>query len=135
MVWSLMQRWFEGEAGVVRTPRYVRDNIPVTLLAKAYAALVCGVLDGESVQDQIARPSGVVGSQEAFARLLAAELGPRLGLACRIEVMPQPELIEPLTRVNDQSWLAPGWADGAFWDNYAAYYQRIAASGLLSGPA
>ncbi|WP_374658824.1 NAD-dependent epimerase/dehydratase family protein [Phenylobacterium sp.] len=135
MVWSLMQRWFEREAGVVRTPRYVRDNIPVTLLARAYAALVEELLDSDSPAEKIARPSGVVGSQEAFARLLATELGPRLGLACQLQILAQPELVEPLSRINDQSWLAPGWADDGFWDDYAAYYQRVAASGLLSAPA
>lgn len=135
MVWSLMQRWFEGEAGVVRTPRYVRDNIPVTLLAKAYAALVDGLLADEGAAEQVARPSGVADTQEAFARLLAAELAPRLDLACRIEVMAQPELTEPLVRINDQSWLAPGWDDGGFWDDYAAYYRRIYAAGLLAAPA
>ncbi|MBA4010735.1 MAG: NAD(P)-dependent oxidoreductase [Phenylobacterium sp.] len=134
MVWSLMQRWFEGEAGVVRTPRYVRDNIPVPLLAHAYVRLAETLLDPAADTEAVARPSGFVGTQEAFARRLAAAMAPRLALACEIDVLPQPDLAEPLVRVNDQPWL-PGWEEAGFWDDYAAYYQRVAASGLLSAPA
>lgn len=135
MVWSLMQRWFEGEAGAVRTPRYVRDNIPVPLLAQAYAKLAETLLAAAGPDEKIARPSGFVGTQEAFARRLAGEMAPRLSLACEVEVLAQPELSEPLVRINDEPCLSPGWAEAGFWDDYADYYRRIAASGLLSAPA
>ena len=36
----LMKTWLAGETARVQTPRYVRDNIHVSLLAKAYAAFV-----------------------------------------------------------------------------------------------
>jgi UDP-glucose 4-epimerase len=36
----LMKTWLAGETAHVQTPRYVRDNIHVSLLAKAYAAFV-----------------------------------------------------------------------------------------------
>jgi len=133
--WSLFQRWFAGEAGLVRTPRYVRDNIPVPLLAQAYAALVRDLMDGAEADQKISRPSGFVGTQEAFAHLLAREMAPRLGLACRVEAASQPELAEPLVRVNSDPWITPDWPQAVFWDDYAAYYQRIAAAGLLSAPA
>lgn len=135
MVWSLMQRWFEGQAGVVRTPRYVRDNIPVPLLAQAYVGLAETLLAAAGPEERIARPSGFVGTQEAFARRLAAEMGPRLGLACEVDVLAQPELSEPLVRTNDEPCLGAGWDEGGFWDAYADYYRRIAAGGLLSAPA
>lgn len=133
--WSLFQRWFAGEAGLVRTPRYVRDNIPVPLLGQAYAALARDLLDAAGPDQKIARPSGFVGTQEAFAHLLAREMAPRLGLACEVEVAAQPALTEPLVRVNCDPWITPGWPAAQFWDDYAAYYGRIAAAGLLSAPA
>lgn len=135
MVWSLMQRWFEGQAGVVRTPRYVRDNIPVPLLAQAYAGLVETLLTPAGPDEWTARPSGFVGTQGAFALRLAGEMAPRLSLACEVEALAQPDLSEPLVRVNDEPCISPEWAAGAFWDEYAAYYQRVAASGLLRAPA
>ena len=70
-----------------------------------------------------------------FAHLLAREMAPRLGLACAVEAAPQPALTEPLVRVNSDPWITPGWPAEAFWDDYAAYYRRIAAAGLLSAPA
>ncbi|MDP1600739.1 NAD(P)-dependent oxidoreductase [Phenylobacterium sp.] len=133
--WSLFQRWFADEAGLVRTPRYIRDNIPVPLLGKAYVLLAGDLLNAAGPDQKIARPSGFVGTQEAFAHLLAREMSPRLGLACRIEAAPQPELIEPLVRVNSDPWITTDWPAVRFWDDYAAYYQRVASSGMLSGPA
>ena len=136
MVWSLMQAWFRGEAGVVRTPRYVRDNIPVTLLAKAYLRLCDQLAEGRGKPAQVvARPAGFVGSQEAFARLVADRMRPRLGLDCAVETWPQPTLAEPLHRANDEPTVVGDWGERSFWDDYAAYYQRIAASGLLDAPA
>jgi hypothetical protein len=35
-----MKTWLAGETAGAQTPRYVRDNIPVSLLAKAYTAFV-----------------------------------------------------------------------------------------------
>ena len=133
--WSLFQRWFADEPGMVRTPRYVRDNIPVPLLGQAYVALARDLLDEAGQVEQIARPSGFVGTQEAFAQLLSREMAPRLGMACRVEAASQPQLIEPLVRVNSDPWITPDWPATRFWDDYAAYYQRIAAAGLLSAPA
>ena len=51
------------------------------------------------------------------------------------QAAPQPALTEPLVRVNSDPWITPGWPAEAFWDDYAAYYRRIAAAGLLSAPA
>ena len=104
------------------------------MLGQAYVALSDDLLNAAGPEQKIARPSGFVGTQEAFAHLLAREMAPRLGLACRVESAPQPALTEPLVRVNCDPWITPGWPAAAFWDDYAAYYRRIAAAGLLSAP-
>lgn len=132
--WSLMQSWFAGRSGEVRTPRYVRDNIPTPLLGEAYAALVAALMSGAG-EEHVGRPQGFVGTQEAFARRLAMEMAPRLGLDCAIVATPQPTLVEPEVRINSQPWLDTAWDAPKFWDDYAAYYRRIAASGLLQAPA
>lgn len=132
--WSLFQRWFSGRPGIVRTPRYIRDNIPAFLLGEAYAALVEEMV-GRVDADRVDRPQGLVGTQEAFARRLAAEMAPRLGLACDVETVDQPVLLEPESRINSTPWLRPGWEEGGFWDAYAAYYQRVDREGLLIGAA
>lgn len=133
-VWSLMQSWFAGRPGEVRAPRYVRDNIPVPLLGRAYADLVDAMTAAPGAE-RVARPQGFVGTQEAFGHRLAAEMAPRLGLACAVEVWAQPVLAEPEVRVNAEPCLDQDWDEPGFWDDYAAYYQRIARDGLLGAPA
>lgn len=135
LCWSLLQRWFKGEVGVVRTPRYVRDNIPVPLLARAYAELAGRMLEATEPADHVARPAGYVGPQGEFALKVAEEMAPRLGLDCRVELMAQPDLAEPLVRANDEPAFFEGWSAHAFWDDYADYYRRLAAEGRLDAPA
>lgn len=135
LCWSLLQRWFQGQAGVVRTPRYIRDNIPVPLLARAYADLAARMLVADEPGDHVARPAGYVGAQGDFALKVAQEMAPRLGLECRVELMAQPELVEPRVRANDEPAFFDGWSEPAFWDDYADYYRRLAAEGRLDAPA
>jgi nucleoside-diphosphate-sugar epimerase len=130
--WSIMRDWFSGRAGEVRTPRYVRDNIPAPLLATAYAALVDRVLSAEGDVDVVSRPSGFVGPQEQFARILSAEMAPRLGFRCEVRPLPQPHLLEPEVRINSDAMLEAPWDSEFFWDQYADYYKRLAASGVLA---
>ncbi len=133
--WSLFQSWFADAPGQVRTPRYVRDNIPAPLLGRAYAALADNLLAPDAPVEMFGRPSGLVGTQGDFAQRLAAEMRPRLGLACAVEALPQPELAEPEVRINAQPAIPADWDGAAFWDAYAHYYRRIAAAGLLAAPA
>ncbi|MEI7573252.1 MAG: NAD(P)-dependent oxidoreductase [Phenylobacterium sp.] len=135
MGWSLFQAWFRGEPGRVLTPAYVRDNQPVPDLAAAYARLAERLLlAGEPVKLD-ARPSGLVGTQGDFARRLAAEAAPRLGLACDLVLNDQVDFPEPRVRVNAEPCLPAGWTGEAFFDAYCAYYARLAAEGRLNGPA
>jgi nucleoside-diphosphate-sugar epimerase len=135
MAWSLFQAWFRGEPGRVLTPAYVRDNQPVPDLAAAYARLAERLLSaGEPVRLD-SRPSGLVGTQGDFARRLAAEAAPRLGLACDLVLNDQVDFPEPRVRVNAEPCLPTGWTGEAFFDAYCAYYARLAAEGRLNGPA
>lgn len=129
LVWSLFQAWMSGRAAIVRTPAYVRDNIPVELLAQAYAGLVGEMLSGAN--DLIARPSGLVGTQEAFARRVASEAQARLGRPCLVTAQAQTEFPEPLARVNDQPAIPADWDEAGFWDRYVQYYVDVDRRGLL----
>jgi nucleoside-diphosphate-sugar epimerase len=120
----LMKTWFVGETARVQTPRYVRDNIHVSLLAKAYANFVSA-----STQGGIARrlnPSGYPESQGAFTRRLRDEAAARLGLPCGLELGTQTEFPEPPVRINtdilDASAL--GWSEAQAWDELVSYYTR-----------
>lgn len=133
--WSLFQRWFAGQPGQVRTPRYVRDNLPAPFLGEAYARLATDLLLAGGPMQSTLRPSGFVGTQELFASILAGEMRSRLGLACDLEILPQPQLLEPEICINTDRWMPEGGPPASFWDEYAAYYERVAANGRLSAPA
>jgi len=121
----LMKTWFAGETAVVNTPAYVRDNIHVSLLAKAYAEFA-GRL-GNHPAIAALRPSGYVETQGAFASRVATEMRARLGLECRLSMPEQTTFSEPKVRINTDI-AAPaqlGWDERQAWDQFAAYYKGI----------
>jgi len=116
----LMRKWANGETAEVRTPDYVRDNIPVDLLAHAYVQFVekcarsrCG---GHCA------PSGYIESQGRFAQRFAHEIGGRLGLAAELLLARQTEFAEPVMRTNSQV-RRNDWNEAASWDAAADYYK------------
>ncbi len=118
----LVKSWLEGKTPSCANPAYVRDNVHVSLLARAYAQFAAGLPEAGLVK---VNPSGYVESQGAFTLRLAAELRPRLGLPCPVELKVQTEFPEPRVRVNTDpaEALAPGWSEAEAWDAYASYYR------------
>jgi len=123
----LAREWAAGRTPCVQTPDYLRDNIPVSLLALAYAALIARLpAPGSGLH---AAPAGYVESQGAFARRLAAAIAPRTGWACALDLAHQSAFPEPLIRINPESAALahPEWDETAAWDALAAYYRMITA--------
>ena len=122
----LIRSWFKGEVPAVRTPLYVRDNIHVDLLAKAYAAFAERVPAHKGITKL--NPSFYVESQGAFAQRFASEMSSRLGVACPVTLLQQEEFSEPMVRINtdriDGSNL--GWSESSAWDAEAEFYKRAA---------
>jgi len=124
----LMRSWLKGETARVQTPRYVRDNVPVTLLARAYAGFVAASPAPGAVR--CLNPSFYPDSQGAFAERVRREAASRLGVPCALELGEQTEFSEPAVRINtdllDPATL--GWNEAAAWDEFVAYYQRVASA-------
>jgi UDP-glucose 4-epimerase len=118
----LIDCWSKGNTAVVRTPRYLRDNIHIDLLALAYKHFVFETISvGRSGRFG---PSGYVETQGAFAERVAVEFRPRLGLKCDTELLSQTEFNEPVARINTDM-IEPGlwgWSESAAWDKLAGYY-------------
>jgi len=111
----LMKSWFSGEVPEVKTPLYIRDNIHVSLLAKAYVSFI------ESDRDLMA-PTGYAGSQGKFTALFARKMAKYLNLDCPFTLFSQVDFPEPRIRVNSDIVHPENWDEEAAWEELAEYY-------------
>lgn len=118
----LVKTWRAGDVATVKTPRYVRDNIHVGLLARTYAGYVSSMVATKT--SGRFGPSGYVETQGEFTGRVARELRPRLGLECRVELGVQTDFSEPLIRVNTDlvDWAQDGFGESEAWDALVAHY-------------
>jgi UDP-glucose 4-epimerase len=128
----LMTSWLTGRVPAVTTPAYVRDNIHVDLLAKAYAQFVLDSNRRASTPARLA-PSGYVETQGAFAERVAREVSRRLPIQCPLDLKSQDEFPEPPVRINtDVLSIALGWNESAAWNNFTTYYsERLGRKGRI----
>jgi UDP-glucose 4-epimerase len=118
----LFTSWLNGDVAVVQTPEYVRDNIHVSLLARAYAAFANGLSDKAGISS--INPSQYRESQQEFAARVADAMQPRLGRPCVVEFARQTDFAEPRVRINTDELdaRALGWSESEGWDALAGYY-------------
>ena len=123
----LMKNWLTGGTPACSSPSYVRDNIHVSLLAKAYVLFAHNLPNVPGFTK--INPSGYAESQGAFTLRLAQEMRPRLNLPCSVELKKQTDFSEPRVRINTDILDADalGWNESAAWDDMAAYYQKLHA--------
>lgn len=118
----LVSTWRNGAVAEIKTPDYVRDNIHVDLLAKAYVKFVQTVASGPAFTKS--NPSGYVETQGDFARRYAAEIGPRLGLEAKVQLCTQRDFSEPMVRINTDPVIGLDWNETAAWDGVAEFYRE-----------
>jgi UDP-glucose 4-epimerase len=114
----LARSWVAGGVPEVRTPRYVRDNVPVGVLARRYAGFVA---DGGTAR---CAPGFYVECQGDFARRCAREMGARLGRTLDVRLAEQTDFAEPMRRANphaERLALTPA-QEAAAWDDACAYW-------------
>ncbi|RME90845.1 MAG: NAD(P)-dependent oxidoreductase [Candidatus Hydrogenedentota bacterium] len=120
----LVKTWAKGDVPSVNTPDYIRDNIPVDLLAKCYVLLA-----EKQAHHSIERlnPSGYVESQGEFAIRFAREFSRRLKKDLQVHLNKQTEFTEPIMRVNTDRAknLFPDWDENKFWDDWVQYYVHL----------
>jgi UDP-glucose 4-epimerase len=120
----LVKTWAAGQVAEVRTPLYVRDNIHVSLLAKAYADFVVEIAKAKKSARRA--PTCYAESQEAFAERFAREMRERVMSPCPVKIGVQTDFSEPMVRINtdplDTNRL--GWNETRAWDAIAAYYSE-----------
>lgn len=119
----VIEQWKKHAVATVQTPHYVRDNIPIDLLAGSYAAYVSAM--GQGPAPARLYPSGYVETQGAFAQRMAQEIKARSNLACELSLAESHAFTEPFARFNTMpaTQIVPGWDEAASWDGLARYHQ------------
>ena len=123
----VMKRWLAGATAVCSSPAYVRDNIPVSLLAKVYARFATEIPTAGFTR---INPSGYVESQGAFTLRLAQEMRPAPGTALpgrAREAGRLPRAARP-HQYGPPDTEALGWDESAAWDEMAHYYQLLVST-------
>jgi UDP-glucose 4-epimerase len=118
----LVKCWAAHQTAEVRAPRYVRDNIHVSLLAKAYADFAIETVS--SGRSGYCAPTFYVESQGAFAARFAREIGSRVTVPCLVKLCEQTDFAEPMVRINTDpvDIVRLGWNEAAAWDEIVRYY-------------
>ena len=121
----LIKNWFEHKVPAVNTPRYVRDNIHVSLLAKVYADFISIFMADENPNMKI-NPSGYTESQGEFTKRFSNEMKKRLSLPCEFELKEQTDFSEPMKRINTNPVMNMEiWNEQQAWDELAEYYLSL----------
>lgn len=119
----LIQSWLTWKIPTVTTPAYIRDNIHVDLLAKAYTSYSESLV-AQTAPEGAFRPSGYVETQGSFAKRFSEMMSCRLSIPCPFESQEQKEFPEPHMRINTDPLKGEeyGWNEHEAWDNLASYY-------------
>jgi nucleoside-diphosphate-sugar epimerase len=123
----LARTWSAGQIAAVRTPDYIRDNIPVSLLSAAYVQFAEQIPHAAAFTKL--NPKGYVESQGAFSERVAREMRSRTPWECKLDLAVQTAFDEPMERMNTDE-VDPqklGWNESAAWDDLAEYYERTLA--------
>lgn len=119
----IVQQWMKGKVARCDYPNFVRDNIHVSLLAKAYAQYADDFVKGKAAPKKA--PCGYPESQGAFTKRFAKEISARLAIPCPVEMPENHPFPEPEVRINtdvlDKSLLR--WKESDAWDELADYYR------------
>ena len=117
----LMNKWKNNEVPHVGTPDYIRDNIPVALLANYYTHFCNDFINGK--QSKIS-PSSFAGSQGSFTQIVANEVKKRTNWNCEFVLDKQTNFAEPMDRigVDKIAEVENDFSYSNFWDEFVNYY-------------
>jgi UDP-glucose 4-epimerase len=124
----LAKTWLKGAVAHVNAPLYIRDNIPISLLAKAYAQFASQLEESPDFINY--RPRGYVESLGAFTKRFSDQMCARFQISCPYILNEQQDFNEPLSRVNSEilNWSQLDWDENGFWDQLAVFYKDFYAS-------
>ena len=116
LISNLLTAWQKKQTPTVYISPYIRDNIPIDLLALGFTDWVerCP----QTVGDSVFRPSGYVSTMGDFILRVQQESRVRTLWACNVDWLAQTDFLQPMKLVNDVPLmkLFPSWNEQGFWD-------------------
>jgi UDP-glucose 4-epimerase len=111
----LIRNWAVQKKPIVNSPHYVRDNVPIDLLAKHYAKVVTSI---ESQEKTNIQPSKYAETVKAFAERYAQNINDRTGMHLEVESASIQEYSEPRIRINRDFCedTIRDWNENESWD-------------------
>lgn len=124
---TMALNWLNYKPGVIHHPHYVRDNVPVSLLALGYQQFLTDLTSVNQEGYAHIAPSFYAESQEAFTTRFAGEMEGRLGVQCQFGIKEAKAHTEPKVRINTDELdpIALGWSEKGAWDELAQYYKQL----------
>jgi nucleoside-diphosphate-sugar epimerase len=119
----LIQQWKKGFTAEIQTPDYVRDNIHVSLLAKAYSRFAETFYDQK--RGMKLNPSCYVETQKEFTERFSKQMEKKLVIPCPFVLKNQTEFLEPKVRVNTDilNWNDLNFNEEEAWEEIACWYK------------
>lgn len=115
----LVRTWKAGEVPMLQAPQYIRDNVPISLLAQSYATYALSDLGTQSFC-----PSYKPMSNLEFAKLIARKFSKVLGSEPLVHSASDPQQVEPLFLGGiDAVDFDSEHAEQRFWNDYANFYK------------
>jgi UDP-glucose 4-epimerase len=116
----LLRTWAKGEVPLVKFPNYIRDNVPIDLLASHYALSVKAFSAGD--QSFSVHPSKYAETNSTFVTRYANEISERFSREFNTEFPIRHDYPEPRIRVNRDYCqdLVTDWDEVRSWDQIAA---------------
>lgn len=121
----LIRTWGQFKEPHITSPNYIRDNIPVSLLASNYVQY-CENYDSFSTNNRML-PSLYVAPQWSFANLVASKFSKCVGRQLSIKSEVQKSFEEPLIKINSMlgTHISPSWNEDLAWDETCDYWLKI----------
>ncbi len=121
----LVKEWKEDNVPIVKTPKYIRDNIHVSLLGKYYSRFLENVHNSDLFFQKV-NPSGYVESQGDFTKRVAEEIRKRTGLMCKYILSEQKSFEMPIVKINTDNTLEkfPEWNEEQAWNDIVTFYMN-----------
>lgn len=111
----LIQQWAVGKKPLIKSPNYVRDNVPIDLLSAHYVQTLINYTKGLGART--AWPSKYIESNLAFAKRYANHFNELTGYPTPIDAVLHHEFEEPRIRINKDYCedTVKGWSEIDSW--------------------